>query len=428
MLICLDQRNSMGCGAVNPDNLQCCEVCGKSLRFGLRLSNLTVAGRYRIIRGISCGLFGAVYQAEATRRLGRLVLLKQTFEAATLRTIQRKFELLKNHSHPNLPQYYELFEAEGSGYLVMEFIIGQSLQEMVARQAIPLAEVQTLAYAQQICEVLGYLHEQNPPIIHGDLKPANLRLSADGKVKLVDLGLMKPNSHLQDQKVRERSALYRDLEQWSGNANPRSDIYSLGATLYFLLTGVEPIPASERLVATSDPLLSPASLNPKLSTSTANALTGAMSLLQQDRFANINLFQQALLQPIPSAPGPEATLAKNALALDHFSTITDADFEQKVLQAKIPVAVNFYAPWSGVCRITNPIIEKLVSEYKDKLLIVLVNTENELLWAERLGVDTVPTMLFFRNGRESYRIVGSQPESSYRALFDKLGTECKKRS
>lgn len=100
--------------------------------------------------------------------------------------------------------------------------------------------------------------------------------------------------------------------------------------------------------------------------------------------------------------------------------VTDADFEQKVLNSDKPVVVDFWAPWCGPCRVIAPTLDKLAGEYEGKLTIAKVNTDDDAEWAGRLGIRGIPTLIIFKNGQEVSRLIGSRPESDYRSAFDKV--------
>ena len=119
------------------------------------------------------------------------VALKETFDASSISSFAREFRVLSGLEHANLPRYIDMFEARGNGYLVMEYVAGQSLQEILDARTDLLPSSQVLGYALQLCDVLEYLHSQQPPILHRDIKPANIRLTPEGRIKLVDFGLLK---------------------------------------------------------------------------------------------------------------------------------------------------------------------------------------------------------------------------------------------
>jgi len=298
MLICYDQRNGSGCNALNPDNAPKCQKCGRNLQFALHLHDPhSMINHYQIIQVIGRGGFGAVYEAKDTRS-GAIVALKESFDAESVRGFQREFDILSRLQHPNLTRYYEMFEAEGNGYLIMEFIAGQSLWEIFQKQRAPLIESQVLGYAMQLCDVLSYLHTQPKPIIHRDIKPANVRLTPEGLVKLVDFGLVKRGVGHTATSMPGLSPNYAPIEQWGnlhGHTDARSDIYSLGATLYHLLSGQPPLPATGRLALQQDPLMSPQHHNPALSPHISAAVMQALQLRVEARYETVLQFKQGLL-------------------------------------------------------------------------------------------------------------------------------------
>jgi serine/threonine-protein kinase len=227
MLICLDLRTGTGCNAENPDGARVCQTCGRPLRFALQLHNAgDQISIYRIASVIGHGGFGAVYEARVVPRPDVRVAIKETFDQASIHAFKDEFSVLHELRHPNLPRYFDMFEHEGNGYLVMEFVPGQSLDEVLARRQIPLPESQVLGYAVQICDVLTYLHDQNPSIIHRDLKPANVRITPDGLIKLVDFGLLKQGQEVTRSSRRGLTPAYAPPEQWGGgqSTNSRSDL------------------------------------------------------------------------------------------------------------------------------------------------------------------------------------------------------------
>lgn len=305
MMVCLNERTGEGCGALNEDDAQVCHECGMSLRFALKLVNPFVKERYRIIRGIGRGGYGAVYKAEDTHRSGLQVALKESFDLEEIRTFEREFNLLQDLRHPNLPRYYDMFESQDSGYLVMEFVPGQSLQNILDHHSGALPEVLVLSYMVQLCDVLMYLHNQSPPVTHRDIKPSNIRLTSEGLIKLVDFGLVKWG-HPQDITVNPGGTrTYSAPEQWrrTGKTGTRSDIYSLGATLYHLLTGQPPTQTADRMMTPSRALPSPRSLNRNISRCVSNTIVKAMALKEENRYQSVLVLRNVLFceQP-PDVP------------------------------------------------------------------------------------------------------------------------------
>ncbi len=316
MQLCYDRITGDGCKAENTNTAHHCRACGRPLRTSLVLQDSdTIVGNYRIVKVIGYGGFGAVYEAVDSRNPTNRVALKETFNPENIRTFRGEFALLQGLHHDNLPVYYEVFEENGNGYLVMEYIEGQNLDDILQRRGRqPLTESQVLGYAVQICDVLSFLHNQSPPLLHRDIKPANIRLTPDALIKLVDFGLIKQGTDTTGLSRKALSPAYAPLEQWGGSnqrTTPQTDIYSLGATLYHLFTGVSPAKVTERLAYEDDPLIYPCKVNPKLSPYIADALMKALRVKQQDRFANAEEMKQALLGRIPvSAPLPTTQATK----------------------------------------------------------------------------------------------------------------------
>ena len=321
MLVCLDQRSGSGCKHVNPDGATQCRQCGRPLRYALQLLDPGArVGRYRVLDLIGYGGFGAVYQAqmEQGQSHGHIVALKETLDAQMLQSFAKEFAVLRRLRHPHLPQYYEMFEVGGNGYLVMEFIPGQSLEDIRLRQNGPLLEGQVLGYALQLCDVLAYLHGQQPPLLHRDIKPANIRFTPEGVIKLVDFGLFKAGEGTTHSSRQGRTPRYAPLEQFGAgeHTDRRSDLYSLGATLYHLLTGRAPDAATDRIAGSVDTLPRPRAVNPALSAGVDTALWRALALKKDDRFAEVRQFKQALMGATLVVATPQKPL--QTTGVEHF--------------------------------------------------------------------------------------------------------------
>lgn len=319
MLICYDRINNSGCGAENPDGTKRCQQCGALLRYALELQNPgTHIKTYRIIEIIGYGGFGAVYKAEDTRQSGHYVALKETLYSDTTRAFQGEFAILHRLNHDHLPHYYDMFEDHGNGYLVMEYIPGQSLQNVLdKRNGQPLVEGQVIGYVFQICDALTYLHTQNPTLIHRDIKPDNIRITPDGLIKLVDFGLFKQGDGTTRSSRMGGTCIYAPLEQWGGtntHTTPQSDIYSLGVTLYQLLTCKLPPLVTDRLAVSPDPLIAPHHINPRLSAHVSDAIVQALQIQPYNRFADAATFKRALMDGVqPSSPPPPSPSRINPL-------------------------------------------------------------------------------------------------------------------
>ncbi|MCW5877143.1 MAG: serine/threonine protein kinase [Anaerolineales bacterium] len=287
--------------------------------------------RYRVTQFISKGGMGSIYLADDLRLEGRLCAVKEvrldpSLSEETLNQTRAQFlreaTVLARMDHANLPKVSDFFSEKHSDYLVMDYIPGEDLRSlmMAARQRGEfLHEEEVLLWAGQIADALRYLHSQNPPILHRDVKPSNIKLTPDGVVKLVDFGLVKILAAQEDTVtiVQGRgTALYTPLEQYggdTGHTDVRSDVYAFGATLYHLLSNTAPIEARERFL---NPSSMPAlrELNAEVSSRTERAVMWALSLHPEERPQSIGDFQRALLGQLePSARGngrlPPPTLA-----------------------------------------------------------------------------------------------------------------------
>jgi serine/threonine-protein kinase len=218
----------------------------------------------------------------------------------------REASILARLDHPNLPKVSDYFAEQERDYLVMDFVPGKDLKEMMdeARaQGQTLPEAQVLDWAQQILDALEYLHTQEPPVLHRDIKPANIKLAPSGTIKLVDFGLVKLMAPDQERTVTvlqgRGTAQYTPLEQYggdTGHTGVRSDIYSLGATLYHLLTNCPPIDAKSRFL---QPQLfqPPSQLNTEISPGVERAILHAISMHPDERPSSVAALRLELFSP-----------------------------------------------------------------------------------------------------------------------------------
>jgi eukaryotic-like serine/threonine-protein kinase len=305
---------------VNRDEANFCCKCGHKLE-GVKteekkpvpgrsnvLSNGTVLQkRYRILGLLGQGGMGAVYKAEDSNLAGKVCAVKEMrpdgksdVKAVALARQQFKKEAntLANLSHPNLPRVTDYFTENSNEYLVMDFVQGEDLDTLVEKNKGPLDEAQVLAWTLQLCDMLDYVHKRN--IVHRDIKPANIILNASGQVLLVDFGLVKlmdPNNPNTVLIIRGKGtpayAPPEQYEQVAGHTDQRSDIYSLGATLYTLLTGVPPLDSIKRLDPKA-PLKTPTSLNNKLSSEFEAVVLKAMQVKIDQRYQNAAEMKEAV--------------------------------------------------------------------------------------------------------------------------------------
>ncbi len=255
--------------------------------------------RYRIVECLAQGGMGSVYTA-MDENLGMVVAVKENLFTTDEYSRQFRLEavILANLRHPNLPRVSDHFTIVGQGqYLVMDYIEGEDLRQRMERVG-TLSEDEAIVIGASICDALTYLHSRNPPILHRDIKPGNVKITPDGHIVLVDFGLAKVLQGNEATTVGARAMTpgYSPPEQYgTGRTDPRTDIYSLGATLYAAITGV--IPEDGLARAMDNVRLSPLrKRNPQTSRKLALAIERAMAVDPSDRYQTAEDFKRALLE------------------------------------------------------------------------------------------------------------------------------------
>jgi serine/threonine protein kinase len=267
--------------------------------------------RYAIRQLLARGGMGSIYLAEDLRLPGRQCAVKEVehdsalseqLRAEAREQFFREASVLARLDHPNLPKVSDYFSDPQRDYLVMDYVSGPDLKSLVdqaAAQGTHLATTEILRWADQILDALSYMHAQDPPVIHRDIKPSNLKLTPAGLIKLVDFGLVKtmaPNDMTVTIIQGRGTALYTPLEQYggdTGHTEPRSDLFSLGATLYHLLTGHPPPEAKERFLR-PEALVPPRQLNSQLPPHVEACVLWALSLHPDDRPIDAESMREAL--------------------------------------------------------------------------------------------------------------------------------------
>lgn len=285
---------------------------------------------------------GAVYRANDLRLEGRVCALKEVHPdpdatpealAQAVEQFRREAYTLARLDHPNLPKVSDTFTESHREYLVMDFVGGQDLSQLVdqkRRQQEFFSEAEALGWADQLCDALEYLHSQDPPVLHRDIKPGNIKLAPGGLIKLVDFGLVKL---LATDDARTLTVLqgrgtvaYTPLEQYggdSGHTDVRSDVYSLGATLYHLLTNQPPADAKQRFLNPAA-LVPPRVINPRISPATERAIMAAIGMHPDKRPVTIaalrallhaNELPELLLPLLPARGEWKQALLQNRVLL-----------------------------------------------------------------------------------------------------------------
>lgn len=261
--------------------------------------------RYRIIRKLGEGGMGSVYLA-IDERFDSEVAIKESHytDDASRRQFEREARLLNKLRHPAMTRVIDHFSESDGQFLVMDYVEGEDLWEMLRKRGKAFPQDKVLEWADQLLDALCYLHKQDPPIIHRDIKPQNLKLSDSGQIILLDFGLAKgalgqSTSIMTSRSVFGYTPVYAPLEQiTAGGTDARSDLYSLGATLYHLLTGIIPTDAPTRFNALeedkADPLRLANEVNQEITIEIADALGKAMKVNRRERFASANEMREAL--------------------------------------------------------------------------------------------------------------------------------------
>lgn len=206
--------------------------------------------RYRILGVLAVGGMSAVYKAQDLRfsKVKRVCAVKEMVNSASdpevraiiLRNFERETSILATLSHPGIVQIYDCFSEGNRSYVVLEYVPGRDLETVLAETKGFLSEARVVSWAIQVCEVLSYLHSHEPrPIVFRDIKPSNLMLDEYGRVRLIDFGIAKMfQSGKKGTMIGTEG--YSPPEQYQGVADPRVDIYALGATIHHLLSKRDP--------------------------------------------------------------------------------------------------------------------------------------------------------------------------------------------
>lgn len=254
----------------------------------------TLQQRYKIDKQIGQGGMGAVYVA-TDERFGSTVAIKETLcmDANFRKAIEREARLLNSLKHSALPRVSDHFEEDNGLFLVMEYIPGEDLCCILEENNKPFPVETVVKWADQLLDALDYLHNQSLPVVHRDIKPQNLKITPRGQIILLDFGLAKGNPTDAGHQTAAKSIFgysrnYASLEQIQGTGtDPRSDLYSLAATLYHLLTNVAPEDALTRAMSVlsqkGDPLRPASDVEPAVPLGLAGVLQKALDLNASER-------------------------------------------------------------------------------------------------------------------------------------------------
>jgi serine/threonine-protein kinase len=318
------------CHKPNLRRARFCQHCGHDVV-------LNNAGpRYYITRVIKEGGQGAVF--EAIDDSGRIYAVKQMLDRFTdprerdeaIARFEAEAKILERLRHPRIPRVYADFKDEGYHYLAMDFVRGSDLEDIIRRERF-IPEERALQWADQICDVLEYLHQQKPPIIFRDIKPSNVMIDPDGNVKLIDFGIAKVFQPSQ-RGTQIGTPGYAPPEQYQGIATPESDIFSLGATLHHMLTGRDP---RDEPPFSFPPVYA---LRPNISKRTSDAIMKALKMKPEERYRSVAEFRRALLPEPPQVrvvPATQALPTPAQVAAPQPATVSAAS-APAVPQSSIP--------------------------------------------------------------------------------------------
>ncbi len=274
--------------------------------------------RYEILAVQGVGGMGAVYRARDLRfsAVAKIVAVKEMSNVApdprlrriSIQNFEREANILASLSHPAIPKIFDYFSEGNRSYLVLEFIEGQALDDLLEERRQPYGQEEVVDWALQICDVLAYLHNQKPPIIFRDMKPGNLMLRYDGRIMVIDFGIAKVFEHGQRGTMIGTEG-YSPPEQYRGVAEPRGDLYALAATMHHLLTARDP-----RLEPPFTFHERPIRLfNPNVAPEVEAVIMKALSYDIQERFASAAEMAQALANALPRRRLSTAGLATAGL-------------------------------------------------------------------------------------------------------------------
>ncbi|MBX9688448.1 MAG: serine/threonine protein kinase [Candidatus Obscuribacterales bacterium] len=262
--------------------------------------------RYRVISQIGAGGLSAIYLARA-QNSKKVILKELVLHKSSESSMDKAKELFKRESsllikldHPQIARVHDYFTENGRDYLVLDYIPGQSLRQLVDTEG-PRLEDKVLEWANAIAGILQYLHSQSPPVIHRDLSPENLVLGEDGKIYLIDFGAANEFAANATGTLIGKQA-YIAPEQFRGKPVPASDIYSLGATLYFLLTGQDPEAISES---------NPQTVNKSVSIEMGNFVAALTKLDLEQRPENCSLILQKIAELRATDRGAVISIREN---------------------------------------------------------------------------------------------------------------------
>ena len=258
-----------------------------------RVGNV-IDGKYEILKQIGKGGMSTVYLA-MDQRLNKQWAVKEIRKnysgkknEVVVNSLLAEANLMKRLDHPALPRIVDIIEDRETIYVVMDYIEGESLDRILLEDG-PQPQERVIEWAKELCDVLGYLHRQKPPIIYRDMKPANVMLKPEGNLKVIDFGIAREykEANLADTTVLGTRGYAPPEQHGSRQTDARSDIYSLGMTMHHLLTGIDPRPADYMYMPIRE-------WNSELSSGLERVIDKCTALDPEDRYQNCNELMYAL--------------------------------------------------------------------------------------------------------------------------------------
>ena len=329
--------------------------------------NTMIQNRYLVVHLIGKGGMGEVYLA-VDQRLGSAVALKRTSfadDAGLAAAFEREAKILARLRHPVLPKVSDHFAENGDQFLVMEHISGDDLSKRLesANKAFPVSWV--MFWADQLLDALSYLHSHEPPIIHRDIKPQNLKLTDENHIVLLDFGLSKDTANQSvisapgtSGSVVGYTPHFAPMEQIRGTGtNPRSDIYSLSATLYQLMTNVVPADALSRadvmLNGQADPIRPLSELNPEISPAVSSVILKGLEVSQDKRFGSAAEMQKALRAAYAQI---QTAMAADTVVINAGDITSDVHLTSPPIDTNAPVAPSEMATVTNSQPFVSPVV------------------------------------------------------------------------
>jgi serine/threonine protein kinase, bacterial len=311
--------------------------------------------RYVIVKRVGGGGMGSVYQARDKRLADRLCAVKemiemfadQTQRGKAVEDFKREAEVLAQLEHPSIPTVFDYFIEGGRYYLVMRWIGGGDLAEQMKLRGGSVEEAALVKWAIQISDVLHYIHSQSPPIIYRDLKPANLMLDdRTGRVMLVDFGIARVVRPTEKGVTAIGTMGYAPPELFAGKVEPRSDIYSLGATMFHMLTGSDP-QDNPLLIFDFSKNPRPRQINPSISPEMEEILIRSVAHKPDDRHASALEFMRTLEEHSAriERPTPDVARPSSRPQASPYPPVTpSADMQEPVSQGVPRPSAGAYPP------------------------------------------------------------------------------------